>query len=315
MSSYYITSKRDGFGQYLNEIGMYPTLTKEQEQEYGKKIQKMMLFNKLLESIPLDSAVQLKAQACACSVQEFNLVYRHGAISRDRMLKHNLKLVVHIARRYNNRGVDLEDLVQEGSVGLMRAVEKFNPDLGFKFSTYAGWWIKQSIIRAIANTCRSIRLPVHIHDLLNKIRRVERDFFQQTGRTPKLSEVADIIGVPAGKISRVQQHSKNVWSLDIESYDSDDSPSIEESFVNTVATQQAEYLFDIQHLTESMLQELDELELAVMVRRYGLNTGINLSYQSIADELGLNTQTVRKISLGAFEKLKNHVVQSGISMF
>jgi RNA polymerase nonessential primary-like sigma factor len=315
MSNYFVTPNKDCFGYYLSEIGRYPVLTKKQEYEYGIKVQTMLKYKALIADMDEATSIGQKAERCGCSVSEFNKAIKVGEISRERMLNHNLRLVVFIARKYNNRGVEIEDLVQEGNLGLVRAVEKFDPTLGFKFSTYASWWIKQSIIRAVANYSRTIRLPVHIHDLLNKIKKVERMLSQQKGRLVGASEIADALDLKLHKLQILQHCSKKVWSLDSETYNTEDSITINESFIDTAQIEEDKFIEDMQYKTALLLSLLENQERTVLILRYGLNHKPPMSYKAIAQELSLSIQCVRNINSRLMRKLKKLVEQEDINFY
>jgi RNA polymerase nonessential primary-like sigma factor len=303
MSNYYVSAKKDCFGHYLSEIGKYAILTKQQEFEYGTHIQTMLEYKAVLEGYE-DFTEDEKADMCGCTVKELRKAMRMGALCRERMLNHNLRLVVFIARKYNNRGVDIEDLVQEGNIGLVRAVEKFDPTLGYKFSTYASWWVKQSIIRAVANQSRTIRLPVHIYDLLNRIKKVERKLSQQRGRLVGASEIAEELNLRLDKLQVLQHCSKKVWSLDSESYNNEDSPSINDCYVDSEQEEETHFLEDMTYKAMHLLSLLDEQERNIIVLRFGLNHKKPMSYKSIADQLNLSSQYIRNASFRIFRKLK-----------
>lgn len=303
MSNYYISTKKDCFGYYLTEIGKYPILTKQQEYEYGTHIQKMILFEDLAREAEVNTP-QEKAAVCGVDLKEYSRAMTLGRLSRERMLNHNLRLVVFIARKYNNRGVDIEDLVQEGNIGLVRAVEKFDPTLGYKFSTYASWWVKQSIIRAVANQSRIIRLPVHIYDLLNKIKKMERKMSQEQGRLIGATEIADALNLKLEKLQALHRCSKKIRSLDSETYNNDDSPTITDCFVDLEREEDLRFHEDMQYKTMLLLTLLEPNERAILVRRFGLDHYKPMSYKSIAEEMGMSCQSIRNASFRIFRKLK-----------
>ena len=184
------TYSADMVRTYLHEIGRVPLLTHEQEIVYGKQVQKMMTL--LAEKEELGSELSLKewADHVQLSEIELNRIIKQGERAKQKMIEANLRLVVAIAKKYQKRNMEFLDLIQEGSLGLERGVEKFDPTRGYKFSTYAYWWIRQAITRAIAQQARTIRLPIHITEKLNKIKKTQRELAQKLGRSADVAEIA-----------------------------------------------------------------------------------------------------------------------------
>lgn len=316
MSDYFVSAKKDCFGHYLSDIGRYDNLTAEQEYQYGLDIQKMLAVKNRLKELDENASLEQKALYSGCSsVRDFKKCLQRGAIAKDRMLKHNLRLVVFIAKRYNNRGVDIDDLVQEGNLGLIKAIEKFNPELGYKFSTYGTWWIKQSIIRAVANQSRLIRLPIHIYDLLNRLKKTERSLFLTHHRNVKLSELAQSLNLRMDKLQALQYQTKKVWSLDSERYGSEDSPSITECYRDIEREQDEDFYNEMWQKVEALVGQLDEQEQFIISRRYGLGTHKPHSYKAIADQLSVSSQCVRNASLRIFYKLKRICEENNLEFY
>ena len=182
----------DSVRSYLKEIGRIPLLTPAEELQLGKDVQAMMVFEE--ERRKLDSSLSVEAfaqQQYPDRALEIKRLYRRGTRAKDRMVSGNLRLVVSIAKKYSKKNLDLLDIIQEGTIGLIRGVEKFDPTRGYKFSTYAYWWVRQGITRALGEKARLLRLPVNVSDVLNKVRRTQQQLSQTLMRTPTLEEVCE----------------------------------------------------------------------------------------------------------------------------
>jgi len=194
----------DGVRAYLQEIGRVPLLSHEQEIHYGKQVQQMMRLYEtkatLAQKLGREPTLERWAQATHLSLNELDAALTQGQRAKRKMVEANLRLVISVAKKYQKRGMELLDLVQEGSLGLERGVEKFDPTKGYKFSTYAYWWCRQGITRAIAQQARMIRLPVHVNEKLNKIKKAQRQLAQKLGRTATVAEIADALDWSAQKV-------------------------------------------------------------------------------------------------------------------
>lgn len=267
----------DATSLYLKEIGFAPLLTAEEEVFYARK------FHKGCEA------------------------------ARHRMIESNLRLVVKISRRYVNRGLELLDLIEEGSLGLMRAVEKFDPELGYRFSTYATWWIRQTIERALMNQTRTIRLPVHVVKELNVYLRASRKLAQRLDHAPTPDEIAEEVGKPVADVLKVLSLSERIGSIDVPVADK------EKTLVETIADDGAfspETQIEGENLTTVLnewLEQLPEKQREVLVRRFGLLNHQEETLEQVGREIGLTRERVRQIQVDALRRLGDVLRKHGLS--
>lgn len=269
----YADGRRTPLELYLREIGQVPLLTRLEETKLARKIR------------------------------------RGDGAAREHMIKANLRLVVKIARDYEGLGLPLLDLVNEGNMGLMKGVERFNPAKGAKLSTYAAWWIKQSIKRALANQSKTIRLPVHVVDKIAQIRRCEAQLHDALGRVPTNEEVSDEIGVPAKRIAQYREASMQLASLDAPIGHDDDSNRV----ADIVADQNAHTPYeDLEgktdtQLVQTVLASLDERERAILRHRFGLNGNDERTLEEVGEEFGVTRERIRQIQNEALLKLRKKI--------
>ncbi len=307
------TLSADMVRTYLHEIGQVPLLTHEQEIVYGKQVQKMMALRaqkvKLAKELDREPTVTEWANSLQMSESELNATLVKGNRAKRKMVEANLRLVVSIAKKYQKRNMEFLDLIQEGSLGLERGVEKFDPTKGFKFSTYAYWWIRQAITRAIAQQARAIRLPIHITEKLNKIKRVQRELSQRLGHSPSSSEIAKELGLEAAQIRDYLSVSRKPISLDVRVGDNNDtelSDLLEDQGISP----------DIYITQESLRQDLSNLmaqltpqQQEVLSLRFGLQDGKELSLAKVGKKLNLSRERVRQLEHQALAQLRKRRAQ------
>lgn len=226
--------------------------------------------------------------------------------AKNELVKHNLRLVVSLAKRYMNRGLAFQDLIQEGNIGLITAVDKFDASKGFKFSTYATYWIKQSISRAIMDKSRNIRIPIHTIELMSKIKKVERAFQQENGREPKEKEVAEILNLDIKKVKEAYSWMRDTTSLDI--VVGDDEDATVGSFIedNSVPFAFAEIEVDSRNeAIQTILNTLSDREKEIIIRRFGIGRERSETLEEIGADLKLSRERIRQLESDALKKLRN----------
>lgn len=277
-SELYNQKNLDATQLYLNEIGFSPLLTPEEEVYFARR------------------ALQGHEDA------------------RKRMIESNLRLVVKIARRYVNRGLSLLDLIEEGNLGLIRAVEKFDPERGFRFSTYATWWIRQTIERAIMNQTRTIRLPIHVVKELNVYLRAARELTQKLDHEPSAEEIAELLDKPIEDVKKMLGLNEQVSSVD-SPLGHDSEKSVLETIADTVVSDPAEILqdTDLKGSMDSWLDQLTEKQREVVTRRFGLRGYEMSTLEEVGREIGLTRERVRQIQVEALKRLRDILEKEGLS--
>ncbi|URN15984.1 MULTISPECIES: RNA polymerase sigma factor [Streptomyces] len=287
----------DLFRQYLGEIGRIPLLTAAEEVELARRIEAGLFAEEKLARTPdLDSRL----------AGDLDTLVVRGRTAKRRLIEANLRLVVSIAKRYAGRGLTLPDLVQEGNLGLIRAVEKFDHERGFKFSTYATWWIRQAMSRALADQARTIRVPVHVVELINRVVRTQRRILQEHGREPTAEEVAAHLGLPPERVGEVLRLAQEPVSLHapVGGEDTALGDLIEDGDAAS-PVESAAFLLLRQHL-EAVLCTLGEREREVVQLRYGLVDGRPRTLEEIGRLFGVTRERIRQIESNTLGKLRAH---------
>jgi RNA polymerase primary sigma factor len=287
----------DSVHTYLKSIGRTSLLTAEQEVDLAKRIEAGLFAEHKLDSDP-DLALQLR--------RDLELVAEDGRRAKSHMLEANLRLVVSVAKKYSDRGLSLLDVVQEGNLGLIRAVEKFDYTKGYKFSTYAMWWIRQAIQRGFADSARTIRLPVHVLEMLSKLSRVERDMHQRLGREPTPEELAVELDRTPDQIEELLRTSRQPISLD--STIGEDGETSIGDLIEDVDAPEASELVDRQLMAEQLRSALDALtprEATIMAMRFGLYDGNPHTLDEIGRALGLTRERIRQLEKQSLSKLRH----------
>jgi RNA polymerase primary sigma factor len=288
----------DLFRQYLREIGRIPLLTAAEEVELARRVEAGLFAEERLTAFPdLDSQLAV----------DLDRLVVLGRMAKRRLIEANLRLVVSVAKRYIGRGLTMLDLVQEGNLGLIRAVEKFDYARGYKFSTYATWWIRQAMSRALADQARTIRVPVHVVELINRVVRVQRRLLQERGYEPSLDEVAAQLGLSQERVGEVLRLAQEPVSLHAPVGEEDDlafGDLIEDSDA-TSPVESAAFLLLRQHL-EAVLSTLGERERKVVQLRYGLADGRPRTLEEIGCIFGVTRERIRQIESKTLGKLRDH---------
>ncbi|NEU73185.1 RNA polymerase sigma factor, RpoD/SigA family [Hassallia byssoidea VB512170] len=293
---------------YLREIGRVPLLTRDQEIIFGKQVQHMMKLVEAKEALEkkLHREISLEEWASHVNLPEAEVtqLVHQGKRAKQKMIEANLRLVVAIAKKYQKRNMEFLDLIQEGTLGLERGVEKFDPTRGYKFSTYAYWWIRQAITRAIAQQGRTIRLPIHITEKLNKIKKVQRELAQKYGRSPSPAEIAKELELEPAQIREYLNMARQPVSLDVRVGDNQDT-ELQEMLEDDGPS--PEYYMTQEFLRQdlnTLLSELTPQQREVLALRFGLEDGNEMSLAKVGERLSLSRERVRQLEHQALAHLR-----------
>jgi RNA polymerase sigma factor (sigma-70 family) len=299
-----VAEERDLVGVYLHEISKTPLLDAAREVDLSKNIEAGLYAEYLLD---LD---ELPAK---WDRDELRAIVRLGETSKDLFIRANLRLVVSIARRYVRSGMPMLDLIQEGNTGLVRAVEKFDYERGFKFSTYATWWIRQAISRAIAQQERTVRLPVHLVEDVNRMRNVVRQLTRELGSDPEIAQIADALGVTAERVVELKRWSQDTVSLDTPVGDDGDT-SLGDLVSDTDSASPEDVVVASMERTRiaGLLGHLDDRSAGIMRARYGLEDGREHSLTEVASRFSLSRERIRQLEIQALGRLRELARAEGL---
>ena len=316
LSGYSKNLADDAVGAFFKEMARYPLLEASEEIELARQVRFLTRVENASEKLTRELGRKPTRQEMLAKLKisdsELTLKLHEGRAAKRRMIRSNLRLVVSIAKRYLNRGVPFLDLIQEGALGLNRATEKFDPDKGYKFSTYAYWWIRQGITRTIANDARTIRLPIHIVEKLNKLKKAHRDLRRDLQRNPTEQELAIALDVTVDQLRSLQQVRRRSLSLNHRVGKGEDTELmelLEDSKTQTPESKISETMMR-QEITSVLTEVLTEREKDIITLRYGLTTGETHTLEEVGGIFNLSRERVRQIQTKAMRKLRRPQVAS-----
>ncbi|MFH8622664.1 RNA polymerase sigma factor RpoD/SigA [Streptomyces vietnamensis] len=304
---------RDLVGMYLDEIARTPLLDAAKEVELSQTIEAGVYAQQILDGAVTSAAGAAGSiEAGGATREELEALVAEGERAKDLFIKSNLRLVVAVARRYPRSGLPLLDLIQEGNAGLVRAVEKFDYAKGFKFSTYATWWIRQAITRSIADQSRTIRLPVHLVEELGRIRRVQREFNRENGREPEPAEIAAELGSTPERVTDVLDWARDPVSLNM-SVDDEGETQFGDLLEDTSAVSPEQSVLTLLRSEEldDLIGQLDHRTASIIRMRYGIEDGRERTLTEVGKEHGLTRERIRQIEKHALLELKKMAHNTG----
>ncbi|HCA87226.1 MAG TPA: RNA polymerase subunit sigma [Streptomyces sp.] len=304
---------RDLVGMYLDEIARTPLLNAAKEVELSQTIEAGVYARQILNGpVGTEDAAAPEVNAAGASREELEALAAAGEDAKDVFIRSNLRLVVAVARRYPRSGLPLLDLVQEGNAGLVRAVEKFDYAKGFKFSTYATWWIRQAITRSIADQSRTIRLPVHLVEELGRIRRVQREFNREHGRDPEHAEIAAELDTRPGRVSDVLDWARDPVSLNM-AVDDEGETQFGDLLEDTSAAspEQSVMVMLRREELDDLIGKLDDRTASIIKMRYGIDDGRERTLTEVGKQHGLTRERIRQIEKHALLELKKMARDTG----
>ena len=295
----------DSVRAYLRDIGRIPLLEHDEEILLGRKVQRLMEIKGIESEMEADSQADL-AGILGITSKQLRQELREGEKAKEKMVTANLRLVVSVAKKYTKRNMELLDIIQEGTIGLVRGVEKFDPGRGYKFSTYAYWWIRQGITRAIAEKSRAIRLPIHVTENLNKLKKAQRELSQLNGQMPDVFQLSERLGLPVEEIKDLMCKARQPTSLEIKIGENRDTSLMDlledETQLPDMLLEQSCIKEDIREL----IGDLPEMQGAVISMRYGIGEEIlePMSMTAIGQVLNMSRDRVRTLEQKAIKELK-----------
>ena len=300
-----VKSSGDSVRSYLRDIGRIPLLEHDEEILLGRKVQRLMEI-KACEDLANTASKEDLAGVLGMTVKDLKREIRDGEKAKDKMVTANLRLVVSVAKKYTKRNMDLLDIIQEGTIGLVRGVEKFDPGRGYKFSTYAYWWIRQGITRAIAEKSRAIRLPIHVTENLNKLKKAQRELSQLNGEIPNVFELSKYLNLSVDDIKDLMCKARQPTSLEIKIGENRDTALID---LLEDKTQLPDFLLEQQFIKEdirSLISDLPEMQAAVISMRYGIGDEMlePMSMTAIGQILNMSRDRVRTLEHKALKALR-----------
>jgi len=295
----------DSVRAYLRDIGRIPLLEHDEEILLGRKVQRLMEIKASEELLENPSKEEL-ANSLGLTIKELRRELRDGEKAKDKMVTANLRLVVSVAKKYTKRNMELLDIIQEGTIGLVRGVEKFDPGRGYKFSTYAYWWIRQGITRAIAEKSRAIRLPIHVTENLNRLKKAQRELSQINGCMPSIFQLSDYLELSVDDIKDLMCKARQPTSLEVKIGENKDTAIID---LLEDETQTPDMLLEKAFIKEDireMINDLPDLQAAVISMRYGIGEEVlePLSMTAIGQILNMSRDRVRTLEHKALRQLK-----------